>query len=184
MKIIANQLIFNVSKKLWKLIKSYTGKSFQSIADGPVELANETIGNSRCADKWENLISSDCDYYPECDSTIVWSDITDALADTPKKKAPGADGVPSEVWKLVTAEPSPISPLDKLILKIINLIELANETIGNSRCADKWENLISSDCDYYPECDSTIVWSDITDALADTPKKKAPGADGVPSEIN
>ncbi|OMJ09149.1 hypothetical protein AYI70_g11091, partial [Smittium culicis] len=45
---------------------------------------------------WENLISSDCDYYPECDSTILWSDITNALRDTPNNKAPGADGVPSE----------------------------------------------------------------------------------------
>ncbi|OMJ25000.1 hypothetical protein AYI69_g4435 [Smittium culicis] len=111
MKLIADQLISNDSKKLWNYIKSYTGKSFQSIADGPVydknknlstekhekikiwtnhfsELAKDTTGNSPSADKWENLISSDCDYYPECDSTILWSDITDALADIPNNKAP------------------------------------------------------------------------------------------------
>ncbi|OMJ12625.1 hypothetical protein AYI70_g8993 [Smittium culicis] len=68
-------------------------KSFQSIADGPVydknknltaekhekikiwtnhfgELIKYATGNSRCADKWENLIPSDCDYYPECDNSI------------------------------------------------------------------------------------------------------------------
>ncbi|OMJ11163.1 hypothetical protein AYI70_g9895 [Smittium culicis] len=58
--------------------------------------SKDATGNSRSTDKWENLISSDCDYYPECDSTILWSDITDALRDTPNNKAPGADGVPSE----------------------------------------------------------------------------------------
>ncbi|OMJ16977.1 RNA-directed DNA polymerase from mobile element jockey, partial [Smittium culicis] len=87
----------------FELKKSNTGKSFQSIADGPVydknknlitekhektkiwtnhfgELAKDTTGNSRCAD-----------------NTVVWADITDALADTPNNKAPGADGVPSEL---------------------------------------------------------------------------------------
>ncbi|OMJ23375.1 hypothetical protein AYI69_g5013 [Smittium culicis] len=62
--------------------------------------------------------------------------------------------------------------------------ELAKETTGNSRTTDKWENLISSDCDYYPESDSAILWSDITEKLTDTPDNKAPGADGVPSEQN
>ncbi|OMJ13249.1 hypothetical protein AYI69_g9066, partial [Smittium culicis] len=72
--------------------------------------------------KWENLISSDCDYYPECDSSVTWSGITDTLHDTSNNKAPRADGVPSEVWKLVMAESSPTSPLAKLIHKIINLM--------------------------------------------------------------
>ncbi|OMJ11747.1 hypothetical protein AYI69_g9719 [Smittium culicis] len=58
--------------------------------------SRDTIGNSRTTDKWENLISSDCDYYPECDRSTQWTEITDALADTPNNKAPGADGVPSE----------------------------------------------------------------------------------------
>ncbi|OMJ16404.1 hypothetical protein AYI70_g6625 [Smittium culicis] len=62
----------------------------------PIEKPN-TTGNSRSDYKWENLISSDCDYYPECDNTMIWSEITDALVDTPNNKAPGADGVPSEV---------------------------------------------------------------------------------------
>ncbi|OMJ27302.1 hypothetical protein AYI69_g3266 [Smittium culicis] len=64
----------------------------------------------------------DCDNYPECDRSVLWSDITDALRDTPNNKAPGADGVPSEVWKLVMAEPSPTTPLAKLIQKIINIM--------------------------------------------------------------
>ncbi|OMJ26741.1 Transposon TX1 uncharacterized [Smittium culicis] len=72
--------------------------------------------------EWETLISSDCDYYPECDSTTLWSDITDALADTPNNKALGADGVPSEVWKLAMAEPTPESSLAILIQKIINIM--------------------------------------------------------------
>ncbi|OMJ14852.1 hypothetical protein AYI70_g7637 [Smittium culicis] len=79
-----------------------------AVQTGAQRTAKDATGNSRPTDKWENLISSDCDYYPECDSTILWSDITHALRDTPNNKAPGADGVPSEVWKLVMAEPSPI----------------------------------------------------------------------------
>ncbi|OMJ09478.1 hypothetical protein AYI69_g10646 [Smittium culicis] len=74
MKLIADQLFSNDSEKLWNFIKSYTGKSLQSIADGPVydknknlmtekqnktkiwtnhfgELAKDTTGNSRSADK-------------------------------------------------------------------------------------------------------------------------------------
>ncbi|OMJ22870.1 hypothetical protein AYI70_g2592, partial [Smittium culicis] len=58
--------------------------------------AKDTTGNSRSDEKWEIFISSDCDYYPECDCTIVWSDVTDELRDTPNNKAPGAYGVPSE----------------------------------------------------------------------------------------
>ncbi|OMJ20691.1 hypothetical protein AYI70_g3955, partial [Smittium culicis] len=61
-----------------------------------MEFGSETKFQGQSDDKWENLISSDCDYYTECDSTILWSDITDALRDTPNNKAPGADGVPSE----------------------------------------------------------------------------------------
>ncbi|OMJ13446.1 LINE-1 reverse transcriptase-like protein [Smittium culicis] len=144
-KKIADQILNNDSKSYWRYIKSNTGKSFQSIADGPVydkfknlttekcekikiwtnhfgDLAKDATGNSRSTDKWENLISSDCDYYPECDSTILWSDITNALHDMTNNKAPGADGVPSEVLKLVMTEPSPTSSLAKLIHKIINLM--------------------------------------------------------------
>ncbi|OMJ08368.1 hypothetical protein AYI70_g3775 [Smittium culicis] len=44
MKMIANQLIFNDSKKLWNFIKSYTEKSFKNFADDPVY------------DKYKNLI--------------------------------------------------------------------------------------------------------------------------------
>ncbi|OMJ18763.1 Transposon TX1 protein [Smittium culicis] len=145
LKKIADQILNNDSKSYWRYIKSYTGESFQSIADGPVydkyknlttekqekikiwtnhfgELAKDATGNSRSTEKWENLISSDCNYYPECDSTILWSDITNVLRDTPNNKAPGADGVPSEVLKLVMTEPSPTSSLAKLIHKIINLM--------------------------------------------------------------
>ncbi|OMJ11664.1 LINE-1 reverse transcriptase-like protein [Smittium culicis] len=71
---------------------------------------------------WENLINTDTDYYPECDNTILWSEITGALADTPNNKAPGADGVPSEVWKLVMTEPSSTSSLAKLLNKIVNIM--------------------------------------------------------------
>ncbi|OMJ28227.1 RNA-directed DNA polymerase from mobile element jockey [Smittium culicis] len=91
------------------------------------DLSKDTTGNSRCVDKWENLISIDCDYYPECDIDIKWTDSTGTLAETPNNKAPGADGVPSEVWKLVMDEPSPKSNFSKLIFKIINMMRDSGE---------------------------------------------------------
>ncbi|OMJ26387.1 LINE-1 reverse transcriptase-like protein [Smittium culicis] len=86
------------------------------------ELSNDTTGNSRSDNKCENLINTDTDYYPECDNTTIWSEITDALADKPNSKATGADGVPSEVWKLVMIESSPTSSLAKSLNKIFNII--------------------------------------------------------------
>ncbi|OMJ19139.1 hypothetical protein AYI69_g6747, partial [Smittium culicis] len=46
--------------------------------------------------KWQELISDDCDYFIECDDTVNWYEITQALKETPNNKDPGADGVPSE----------------------------------------------------------------------------------------
>ncbi|OMJ16070.1 Transposon TX1 uncharacterized [Smittium culicis] len=86
------------------------------------DLAKDTTGSRRTTDKWENLISNDCDYFPECDSSIQWTEISDELRDTPNNKAPGVDGVLSEVWKLVMTATSPTSPLAKLIHKIINIM--------------------------------------------------------------
>ncbi|OMJ19303.1 Transposon TX1 uncharacterized [Smittium culicis] len=74
------------------------------------------------ADKLKNLIPIDCDYFPECDNSIQWTGITQALEDKPKNKAPGADGVSSEVWKLVMAEPTPTSSIAKSIQKNINIM--------------------------------------------------------------
>ncbi|OLY79098.1 hypothetical protein AYI68_g6841, partial [Smittium mucronatum] len=119
MKLLYEQIINNDSRNYWRTIKSYTGNTLRSISDGPVydknkniiteknkklqiwnnhfgELANDSTGNSRSATKWESLLNTDCDYFPECDTNIEWSDITTALSDTPNNKAPGSDGIPSE----------------------------------------------------------------------------------------
>ncbi|OMJ20596.1 hypothetical protein AYI70_g4007 [Smittium culicis] len=60
------------------------------------DLAKETTGNSRCVDKWENLISIDCDYYPECDIDIKWADMPVTLVEIPNNKASEADYFLSE----------------------------------------------------------------------------------------
>ncbi|OMJ13841.1 hypothetical protein AYI70_g8260 [Smittium culicis] len=99
-----------------------TGKKIINQREKTNIYSKDITGNSQSADKWENPISRDCDYYPECDNTILWSDITYALRDTPNNKAPGSDGVPTEVWKLVITEQSPTSSLAKLIHKIINIM--------------------------------------------------------------
>ncbi|OLY80813.1 hypothetical protein AYI68_g5083, partial [Smittium mucronatum] len=44
------------------------------------------------------------------------------LGDTPNNKAPGIDGVPSEIWKLVVKERVPTSNLAKLLYKIIGVM--------------------------------------------------------------
>ncbi|OMJ20070.1 hypothetical protein AYI70_g4343, partial [Smittium culicis] len=117
LKLIADQLLNNSSKEYWRYIKSCTGNTFHSVSNGPVydleknlitenqnkleiwnqhfsDLAKDTTGNSRDPSKWQALLSDDSDYYPECDQSISWADITTALNDTPNNKAPGADGVP------------------------------------------------------------------------------------------
>ncbi|OMJ09028.1 RNA-directed DNA polymerase from mobile element jockey, partial [Smittium culicis] len=86
------------------------------------ELTKDTTRNSQSADKWEKIIPIDCDYNSETDNSILWTDIAQALADTPNNKAPVADGVPSEVLKLLITEPSPTSSLAKLMHKIINIM--------------------------------------------------------------
>ncbi|OMJ17229.1 hypothetical protein AYI70_g6114 [Smittium culicis] len=86
------------------------------------DLANDTTGNSSDPSKWLQLLNYDSDHYPECDNIISWADITTALNDTLNNKAPGADGVPSEIWKLVMVEKSPTSDLAKTILKIIKIM--------------------------------------------------------------
>ncbi|OLY81770.1 Retrovirus-related Pol polyprotein from type-2 retrotransposable element R2DM [Smittium mucronatum] len=86
------------------------------------ELANDSTGNSRSATKWESLLITDCDYFPECDTNIKWSDITMALSDALNNKAPGPDGIPSELWKLEVSEKIPESKMAKIIFKIINVM--------------------------------------------------------------
>ncbi|OMJ15429.1 hypothetical protein AYI70_g7278 [Smittium culicis] len=118
LKLIADQLLNNGSKEYWRYIKSCTGNTFHSVSNGPVydldknlitgnekkleilnqhfsDLAKDATGNSRDPSKWQALLSDDSDYYPECDQSISWADITTALNDTPNNKAPGADGVPN-----------------------------------------------------------------------------------------
>ncbi|OMJ12371.1 Transposon TX1 uncharacterized [Smittium culicis] len=86
------------------------------------DLAKDTTGDSCDPSKCQALLSDDSDYFPECDYSISWADITAALNDTPNNKAPGADGVPSEIWKLVMAEKLPTSDLAKIIFKIIKMM--------------------------------------------------------------
>ncbi|OMJ20951.1 LINE-1 reverse transcriptase-like protein [Smittium culicis] len=86
------------------------------------DLAKDTSGNSRSSDKWQALLSEDQDYFPECDHSIKWEEITKALNNTPNNKAPGVDGIPSEIWMVVIEEKSPTSDLAKIIYKIISTI--------------------------------------------------------------
>ncbi|OMJ09339.1 Transposon TX1 protein [Smittium culicis] len=144
-KKLGKNLLSNSSKEYWQYIKSCTGNTFHSVSNGPVygsdkilitektkklsiwnkhfnDLARDTTGNSRNAAKWRELLSGDEDYFPECDDSTQWSEITKALNDTPNNKAPGVDGVLSDIWKMVMTEKSPTSDLAKLINIIIKKI--------------------------------------------------------------
>ncbi|OLY78566.1 hypothetical protein AYI68_g7381 [Smittium mucronatum] len=85
------------------------------------------IKMSRSATEWESLLLTDCEYFPECDNIVRWSDITSALSDTQNNKAPGDDGVPSDVWKLEVSEKIPESKILKIIFKIVKLIDSAEK---------------------------------------------------------
>ncbi|OLY83842.1 hypothetical protein AYI68_g2009 [Smittium mucronatum] len=127
MKLLYDQIVNNDSRKYWRTIKSYTGNTFRSISDGPVydknkniiieknkkleiwnnhfgELANDSTGNSRSSTKWESLLITDGNYFPECDTSIKWSDITMALSDTPNNKAPESVGMNCDLVKMVFSD--------------------------------------------------------------------------------
>ncbi|OMJ08818.1 hypothetical protein AYI69_g10919, partial [Smittium culicis] len=46
---------------------------------------------NRDPSKWLPLLNDYSEYFPECDYSISWADITIALKDTPNNKPPGAD---------------------------------------------------------------------------------------------
>ncbi|OLY79708.1 LINE-1 reverse transcriptase-like protein [Smittium mucronatum] len=135
----------NEPKKMWEFIKYSTGKFKSNTSAGPVldihknlivdsesrlkvwenhfkNLATDTTGNSRTADKWEPMLDYDIESFPECDEPIKWSEITTALKEIPNNKASGTDGIPNEVWKLIKSEISPTSKMAKIVFKILKSI--------------------------------------------------------------
>ncbi|OLY78950.1 hypothetical protein AYI68_g6992, partial [Smittium mucronatum] len=138
-------LTTNESQKMWNFIKFSTGKIKTSITAGPVldpnnvlitdsesklkvwethfkNLAKDSTGNSRTTEKWESLLNNDVQIFPECDDSITWYDITSALKNIPNNKSPGMDGIPNEVWKLVSSEASPTSKVARIIFRILKII--------------------------------------------------------------
>ncbi|OLY78617.1 RNA-directed DNA polymerase from mobile element jockey [Smittium mucronatum] len=135
----------NSPRQLWKWLKFQSKRYNTSLTDGPVydkekklvtdsslksevwashfeELAKDTSGNSRNHIKWVNMMPNIKGYYQECDLEIEWEDIKKALNNTPSNKAPGVDGIPSEVWKTVQDEEIPTSNLAKLLYKVVKRI--------------------------------------------------------------
>ncbi|OMH82653.1 hypothetical protein AX774_g3855, partial [Zancudomyces culisetae] len=49
------------------------------------------------------------DYFRECDEEPTWTEIKEALKETPKNKAAGEDGIPSEIWKIIQSDEDPDS---------------------------------------------------------------------------
>ncbi|OMJ13897.1 Transposon TX1 uncharacterized, partial [Smittium culicis] len=97
-KKLAEDLLSNSSKEYWRYIESCTGNTFHSISNDPVirnknfcDLAKDASGNFRSAAKWRELLSDDADYFPECDDSVKWSEITKVLNEASNYKAPGVD---------------------------------------------------------------------------------------------
>ncbi|OMJ10114.1 LINE-1 retrotransposable element ORF2 protein, partial [Smittium culicis] len=137
-------MLGNKSRELWNWIKRVSGRFRSSLSDGPIynknkelitdtkaktiawvahfeELAKDSTGNSRSPEKWKD-IRNNIATFPECDSPLNWKEITEALKSTPNNKSPGIDGIPSEVWKLTQNEMKPVTPLAKLIFRLIKEI--------------------------------------------------------------
>ncbi|OMJ10422.1 hypothetical protein AYI70_g10339, partial [Smittium culicis] len=116
-------ILGNKYRELWRWLKRFSGRFRSSLIYGPVynnghklitdtdskskvwdthfeELAKDSTGNSRSADKWEN-IRKIAAVFPECDAPHPWAEICGALKSTPNNKSLGSDGIPSEIWKLI-----------------------------------------------------------------------------------
>ncbi|OLY85684.1 Thermolabile hemolysin, partial [Smittium mucronatum] len=137
-----NWLYSNFTNKSELIITEYNIEESQAKSEQIIEaksyVTNSTVAAAwtapqfnRSAIKWESLLITDGDYFPECDTGIKWSDITMALSDTPNNKAPGSDGISGEVWKLVVSEKIPESKMAKIIFKIINIMYEAGEIPTN-----------------------------------------------------
>ncbi|OMJ23940.1 RNA-directed DNA polymerase from mobile element jockey, partial [Smittium culicis] len=136
-------MLGNKSRELWSWLKRFSGRFRSSLVDGPIfnksrqlvtdsetkaevwaahfeELARDSTGNSRSAEKWRDIGSDSTEVFTECDTPLSWTEIRAALKSTPNNKSPGSDGIPSEAWKLVQDEDEPTSPFAKLLLRLIN----------------------------------------------------------------
>lgn len=139
---INEYLTNNEPQKMWNLIKYSTGKFKNSMSTGPVldknnqlvidndsklkvwedhfkNLAQDSTGNSKSTEKWEPMLDNDVNTFPECDDSIRWNDVTDALKNIPNNKAPGLDGIPNEIWKTVSAEVNPVSKMAINMFRIL-----------------------------------------------------------------
>ncbi|OMJ14278.1 Transposon TX1 protein [Smittium culicis] len=138
-------MLMNKPRELWSWLKRYSGRFRSSLIDGPIfdknrklatgyeekseawaahfeELAKDSIGNSRSAEKWSNMGIGSEAVYTECNAILTWTEICASLKSTPNNKSPGSDGIPSEIWKLVQYEEEPTSPFAKLFFKSVNKI--------------------------------------------------------------
>ncbi|OMJ12774.1 hypothetical protein AYI70_g8913 [Smittium culicis] len=112
-------MLMNKPRELWSWLERYSGRFRSSLIDGPIfdknrklvtgyeekseawaahfeELAKDSTGNSRSAEKWSNMGLGSEAVYTECNAILTWADICAALKSTPNNKSPGYEGIPSE----------------------------------------------------------------------------------------
>ncbi|OMJ27037.1 LINE-1 retrotransposable element ORF2 protein [Smittium culicis] len=144
-KKVCDFMLCNRSREVWSWLKRFSGRFRSSLVDGPIfdknrqlitdsetkaevwaahfeELAKDSTGNSRSAEKWHGMGNDSAGVFTECDTPLFWAEICDALKSTPNKKSPGYDGIPSEAWKTVQHEIEPTSPLAKVLFRLIKEI--------------------------------------------------------------
>ena len=70
------------------------------------ELASDPSGNSRKPDKWTNIFPTNEDLkpLPNISDNITVEEVWRALKQSKKHKAPGIDGIPSDLWQCATVE--------------------------------------------------------------------------------
>ncbi|WUR03787.1 pol polyprotein [Vairimorpha necatrix] len=149
---IAKMVVENRYKDLFLEIRSSTG---DGVSDKPVldestgsvihdkkgkeelwaryfgDLASDKTGHSRDPNFWIDKFPIKHNVYPECNSPLYYEELWGALKSTPWGKAPGLDGIPADVLKVIAMEEEPVSAAAKALWKTVSSIwnkaEIPNE---------------------------------------------------------
>ncbi|KKO75094.1 endonuclease-reverse transcriptase [Vairimorpha ceranae] len=127
---IAKMVVENRYRDLFREIRSSTG---DGVSDKPVlddytgnvihdkkgkeelwarhfgDLASDKTGHSRDLEYWNSKFPKKCEAFPECDESLSYEDLRIALKTTPWGKAPGLDGIPADILKVISMEEEPES---------------------------------------------------------------------------
>ena len=110
------------------------------------ELAADATGHSRDHDFWRRRFEGVpvCEPLPGMDDAVTWGELNNVLARMPNRKAPGADGIPSEFFKTAVQSTSdeaydgvnPPSALGRMLLR------MANRVLRTGQLPQQWQRAL------------------------------------------